>query len=128
MIQFTARALRGSGDLMSNSGPAKLACPDRIQTASASQMISNAAARTLLRTTARFDRPLDATLAMFWRTGIYPHIILGSGVRKTRSVSLSGAKTGIRSLISATANRRARLQYLRKIQTLGQLHLQWVLP
>ena len=128
VIQISDKRMQRPGDLIASQGAVKLFCPKSVQTSVGAQMVSNSAARRLLNATDALDRPLEDTLALFWETGVFPHVILGSGIRSARRRFLRRLPVAMCILRERLALAGPIAAYRPRVRTLSQLHRQWALP
>lgn len=64
------------------------------------QFVGRTAAAQLLKATETFDRPIDTTLQLVWKTGLRPYCILPSGVSEI-SAGIGGSTIGARKNLAA---------------------------
>lgn len=74
-IRFPFR-IREEGKVISEQGDIKLIQPSEIGLGQVAQLIGCNAAKKLLQATEMFDRPVDTTEQLYWRTGVHPQVIL----------------------------------------------------
>ena len=79
-IQFQTRPARSAATLIDQIGPCTLLLPQSAGLRTTAQLVSKAAAATLLRHSAPFDRPVDTFVQSYWHTGLRPAMILPSGI------------------------------------------------
>ncbi|QYX56242.1 glycosyltransferase family 25 protein [Roseovarius sp. SCSIO 43702] len=79
-IQFQTRPPRSNARLIDTNDPCQLLLPVVGGLRTTAQIVHHEAARRLLETSSRFDRPVDTFVQSHWQTGIRPAMILPSGI------------------------------------------------
>lgn len=80
-IRFPFR-LREAGKTIAQEGNSKLIKPTEIGLGQVAQLVGRNAAQRLLEATSVFDRPVDTTMQLYWRTGVRPLVALPPVVRE----------------------------------------------
>ena len=118
-IRFPFR-VREEGKVISEQGDIKLIQPSEIGLGQVAQLIGCNAAKKLLQATEIFDRPVDTTVQLYWRTGVHPQVILPPVVREI-SEQLGGSTIKARHGFFARFYREiARPLYRYRIKVLSK--------
>lgn len=90
VVQFNVRKSMVKGVVLAESGGTLLVRPEIVPLRMSCTLYSREAAARLLSVTEQFDRPVDSLLQMTWLTGIFPVVVLPSGVSE-HSRALGGS-------------------------------------
>ncbi|NNK79332.1 MAG: glycosyltransferase family 25 protein [Litoreibacter sp.] len=119
-IQFQVRKLTVPSLTVAEDERARLVLPEVTPLRTSAQMVSRAAAETLLAATEQFDRPIDTFLQMRWDTGVKLHCVVPSGVFD-RTAETGGSTISRKHSFSAKLVREwKRAWYRKKISALSQ--------
>jgi GR25 family glycosyltransferase involved in LPS biosynthesis len=80
-VQFQVRPVSGPAEVVAERDGVRLLRPRLAPLRMSAQLVGSAAARRLLAATERFDRPVDTTLQLHWKTGQRICCAVPSGVR-----------------------------------------------
>ncbi|CAM1648492.1 Glycosyl transferase [Bartonella apis] len=118
-IRFPFR-VRETGKINAEKGDIKLIRPTEIGLGQVAQLVGRNAARKLLDATATFDRPVDTTEQLYWKTGVHPEVILPPVVREI-SAELGGSTIKSKhSLFARLYRELARPLYRHRIKVLSK--------
>lgn len=118
-IQLPVRAIDGNPVLIAQDHNTRLLRPETVPLRLSGQLVSQSAARKLLRLTTVFDRPVDTFLQMFWLTGIKPLAVEPSGLSDCTQEAGGSTISGQKSMGERLAREIKRFWYRRTIARLS---------
>ncbi|MEX3008135.1 glycosyltransferase family 25 protein [Hoeflea sp. TYP-13] len=121
-IQLPVRAAPENAKVVAEHNGTRLLKPSVTPLRLSGQLISQEAAKRLLKLTEVFDRPVDTFLQMHWITGIAPLVVSPSGLSDCTQAA-GGSTIGNKKTLIDRANREVRrLAYRKNIARLSKRH------
>ena len=118
-IRFPFR-LRETGKIIAEKDDIKLIRPTETGLGQVAQLVGRNAAKKLLDATGIFDRPVDTSEQLYWKTGVHPEVILPPVVREI-SAKLGGSTIKSKHSLFARLYREiARPLYRHRIRALSK--------
>lgn len=118
-IRFPFR-VREEGKLISEQGDIKLIQPSEIGLGQVAQLVGRNAAEKLLQATEIFDRPVDTTEQLYWRTGVHPEVVLPPVVHEISNELGGSTIKSKRGFFARLYREIARPLYRHHIKVLSQ--------
>lgn len=117
-VQFQVRKVDG-GSVVANAGGVSIVRPRVTPLRTSAQMVSRAAAQTLLGMTAQIDRPVDTFLQSHWHTGLHLVCVVPSGVEDRTAETGGSTISSKRSLWEKAKREVLRSRYRRAVDRLS---------
>ncbi len=117
-VQFQVWAVDESNEVV-QSGKTAIVRPRVTPLRTSAQLVSRAAAQSLLEMTAQIDRPVDTFLQSHWHTGIHVACVVPSGVEDRTQETGGSTISARRSIWSKIKREFQRNRYRRAVQRLS---------
>lgn len=124
LVRFPIKHRERIAKTIASTRDTQLYLPDHIGLGCVCQLVGRDAAKRLLATSEKVDRPVDAFIQLFWLTGVYPLCVAPSGVKEV-SDELGGSLIHRRNIVSVErvlTRTVKRFLYRTRLRLVSQLH------